>query len=409
MDKAIFFWIAGILFFAYLAMNCIYGYFFTVSYDLENNIIIKLIEETLNGKLIYSFKNRTECKSNEEELTIDRFESTPEFCNCYGTFKGIGKCENENCKTINSIPSSDYTLINSQHICVIKSDKSYVDYIKNNDIISKDKECPEKYKSCGIIDTLGRKLCVKNENNCPLSKADIENNNDNSSQILSLFRLRPNYPCLNPNEKNWIYYGDLSPLTKMCTNNDKRFEKIDKFKTNLYDLYNQNNILKTLPDYDENELKNETIYFYARNFLGINEEKALKFSKEKLLSSQKLVNNCNVAMKILTLVLILPLCCFGGGGTASGSGDCGEALLSIFGLYTIPSSIIFFILSIIIFVNNNNITSMLDIGSDEFMNSAIKDLLDGNIINFWIPLTTMIIFPIIIILGLIGVFAKDRY
>ena len=31
-----------------------------------------------------------------------------------------------------------------------------------------------------------------------------------------------------------------------------------------------------------------------------------------------------------------------------------------------------FILSIIIFVNNNTIVSMLDIGSDEFMNSAIK-------------------------------------
>jgi hypothetical protein len=294
-------WIDGVLLLGYLIMNGIYGYFFTFSYDLENNQIINVIEDSLNGKLIYSFRNSTECKSNEEELIIDRFEGTPEFCSCYGTYIGIGKCakEQDYCQTINLVPPNDFTMINSQHICVRKSDKNYLDFLNNNEIISKDKECPSNYKSCGIIDTLKRKLCVKNNNNCPIKKDNIGNNTDNSSQILTLFKIRPNYPCIDPNEKNWNYHGDLLPLTNICTESDKRYERIDKFNTNLYDLYKDNNILTTLPSYDENVLKNESIYLYSRNFLGINEEKASQFSKEELLSSQKLINNCNVAMKIV--------------------------------------------------------------------------------------------------------------
>ena len=410
MDKTVLLWIAGILAFSYLIMNCIYGYYFTYSYNLENNSIINMIEESLNGKLILSFRNTTECKSNEEELVIDKFEGTPEFCNCYDTFMGNGKCGDkmEHCKTITPIPPNDYTLINSQHICVIKSDKSYIDFLKNDEIISEDKECPSNYKSCGIIDTLRRKLCVKSNSICPIKKTDIKNNNENSSQILSLFKVRPDYPCINPNEKNWNYHGDLSPLTKFCTESDKRYEKIDKFNINLYDLYKENNILKTLPSYDENELRKEKVYLYSRNFLGINKEKAAEFSKEKILSSQKLINNCNVAMKIVTFILILPLCCLGGGSSSS-SGDCGEILFSLFAIYAIPASIIFFILSIIIFVNNNSLVSMIDIGSDQFMNSAIKTLLEGNSVNYGIPLANIIIFPIVVIFGVLAIFARDRY
>ena len=412
MANAILMWIDGVLLLGYLIMNGIYGYFFTFSYDLENNQIINVIEDSLNGKLIYSFRNSTECKSNEEELIIDRFEGTPEFCSCYGTYMGIGKCgENQinNCKTINSLPSNDFTMINSQHICVIKSDKSYKDLLKSNEIISEDKECPSNYKSCGIIDTLKRKLCVKDTDNCPLTISNIGNNNGNSSQILFLFRLRPDYPCINPNEKNWNYHGDLSPLSKLCTESDIRYERIDKFNTNLYDLYKENNILSTLPSYNENELRKESIYLYARNFLGINEEKASQFSKENILSKSKLIDNCNIAMKIVTFILIIPVCCLGGGGASSGGGDCGDIMLGLLAVYTVPASIIYFILSIIIFVNNNALSSMLDFGSDEYMNSAIKTLLTGNYVNFALPLTTIIVFPVIVILGVLSLCIKDRY
>ena len=95
-----------------------------------------------------------------------------------------------------------------------------------------------------------------------LKKADIENNNSTSNQILSLFKLRPNYPCLNPSEKNWVYHGEYSSLTKECTRDDMRYEKIERFTTNLYDLYKENIILDSFPSYDVNELKKEKIYLW---------------------------------------------------------------------------------------------------------------------------------------------------
>lgn len=403
--------IEGCLVVTYLVMNGIFGYYYTYSYDLENSKIIQEIEENLRAKLIYSFRNSTVCSSNEEELIIDKFDTIPEFCSCYGTFMAFGKCEGNyaNCQTITGINSKDYLIINSQYICVRKSDKSYLDYLNNNEIIPKDKECPTNYKSCGIVDTLERKLCVKNGNNCPIKKGDIENNNSTSNQILSLFRLRPNYPCINPNEKNWVYHGNYSTFTKICTRDDIRYENIDKFTTNLYDLYKDNDILSSFPSYDVNELKKEKIYFFARNILGINKEKASQFSKTKILSSQKHINNCNSAMKIVTLILFLPLICLGGAaGAGSGGDNCGVALLVMFAVYTIPGSIIYFILSIIIFVNNNKITSILDIGSDDFMNELINNLLADGSINFRIPLTSIIMFPLIIIGGVICLFTSKN-
>ena len=224
-----------------------------------------------------------------------------------------------------------------------------------------------------------------------------------------MFRLRPNYPCINPNEKNWVYHGNYSTFTKICTRDDIRYENIDKFTTNLYDLYKDNDILSSFPSYDVNELKKEKIYFFARNILGINKEKASQFSKTKILSSQKHINNCNSAMKIVTLILFLPLICLGGAaGAGSGGDNCGVALLVMFAVYTIPGSIIYFILSIIIFVNNNKITSILDIGSDDFMNELINNLLADGSINFRIPLTSIIMFPLIIIGGVICLFTSKN-
>ena len=78
--------------------------------------ILEEIEESLNARLIISFRNSTVCNSNEEELIIDKFETIHEFCNCYGAFMGNGKCKESNYfyKTINTINSTDYIMIISQ-------------------------------------------------------------------------------------------------------------------------------------------------------------------------------------------------------------------------------------------------------------------------------------------------------
>ena len=100
-------------------------------------------------------------------------------------------------------------------------------------------------------------------------------------------------------------------------------------------------------------------------------------------------------MKIVTVILFLPLICLGGAagvgaGNGGGSDKIVVAVLSIFAIYAIPASIIYFILSIIIFVNNNRIASMLDIGSDDFMNEIINNLVADGSINYRIPLASII-------------------
>ena len=56
-------------------------------------------------------------------------------------------------------------------ICVKRKGKSFKELIKSKQIISKNEECKGEFnKTCGIIDTLDRKLCVENNEECPIIK-----------------------------------------------------------------------------------------------------------------------------------------------------------------------------------------------------------------------------------------------
>jgi hypothetical protein len=402
----IFIWIEIILISCFFLVNIIIG-LYPFSYNLKNSGIIRMIVLNLKGELIYSFYRNYRCyiDEGEEELVLDDFGNTPEFCNCQGTILGNSECPSskKDCKTINSIPHKSFRIINSEKICVKKLNNKYIDFLRSNDIIPKDKECPVNYTSCGIIDTLERKLCMKNAKNCPIKRKDIENNNNTSEQILSVFKLRPNYPCVNPMEKNWIYHGDLAPLTKFCTKNDFRYEKIDKFNTTLYDLYKDNDILNILPNYDVDELKKENVYLYARNFFGLDKEKAVQFSDKQILSFEDTINTCNTLMKVVTYILIATIffLAFASKTCSKDGKDFIQGILCMLGIYAIPASILYFIVTIIIFNNHNKIISMLDIGSDEYITSIINDALSGSVINYVCPLISFISFPLIIILGVI--------
>ena len=108
--------------------------------------------------------------------------------------------------------------INSNYICAKKSKETYKELVKSNRIISPYSECQNGFKSCGIIDTLGNKLCSKIDEICPINMYDIEiinsqtnlGNNTNTilfdsisrdNIILSIFKLGENTPCINSEEK----------------------------------------------------------------------------------------------------------------------------------------------------------------------------------------------------------------
>ena len=53
--------------------------------------------------------------------------------------------------------------------------------VKSGKIISKDKNCNENQKSCGIVDTLERKLCVNKDEDCPLNITSIDKKYEEAS------------------------------------------------------------------------------------------------------------------------------------------------------------------------------------------------------------------------------------
>ena len=80
-------------------------------------------------------------------------------------------------------------------------------------------------------------------------------------------------------------------------------------------------------------------------------------------------------MNIITILLGIPIVC----GISSIS-TCGNIfsdslvfyLFAIFLIFSVPSEIIYFILNIIILVNNNKMKEILNIKSDEYINELIK-------------------------------------
>jgi hypothetical protein len=56
--------------------------------------------------------------------------------------------------------------------------------IESGKIVAKNENCPEI--TCGIVDTLGRKLCVKNGEECPLKRIDMDKNYTNYTNITFL-------------------------------------------------------------------------------------------------------------------------------------------------------------------------------------------------------------------------------
>ena len=92
-------------------------------------------------------------------------------------------------------------------------------------IINKTQDCPGTSKSCGIIDTLNRKLCVDQNEDCPINKDYIDNfpinlftsnqklDNDNKmylneeveeKKIITSIKLSDGFPCIRSNESRWI-------------------------------------------------------------------------------------------------------------------------------------------------------------------------------------------------------------
>lgn len=318
-------------------INCI-----KYTLKFEEDFILLEIQNNLDERLIYSIIPREKhCEENEEELVFGQWEGIKEGCILEGQIKT--ECsEAYDFEKIKSINYINYTYYRKKKICLIKKNK-YIDELRSNKIIQKNKSCPNNYKLCGIIDTLEQKYCVPVDEICPINFLKIDNdsfplenfnftiknysigngyfifysNENNNGKILSIFKLNQNgfeniniFPCINTSEKNWNYYYPLEQKSQKCITDfkgqktDLRYEVIDNIIK--YDLYKDNGIPLHLYNYDINILKEENITLYGRNFLGldINKFGLLNYSYNDLNNTNNLLNLC---LKIITLDIVIGL------------------------------------------------------------------------------------------------------
>jgi hypothetical protein len=395
-------------------------------YNYEDNLIVNEIEKNLNDKLINSLAFRQLCKEDEETLILGKWDGTIDGCNCKGNIF-IDKCSNERlkdgCEHLYAVAPIKYTVFNSTSICVKRTKLNYREYLKSNQVIEKNKVCPTGYKSCGIIDSFRRKLCIKKEEVCPINSNNIENNIDlfenktisnDDGRLLTTIKLFEYSPCVFPSEKYWNYYYGLEAKDQRCTTKIKgklydviRYEKLLNFSINKLQLYNDNSITNKLK-LDEKSLaqmKIDKIYLFGRPFLGFDTQVIENYDYDTLISKQKSSNKSNVVQIIydvffvVLLVVVFVLFCI----NKLCEGVVKKLMYILWYICLVcffVSPIFYFIINIIILTCNKKINSILNINSDEDFNELLKSLINDISLNYKYSLA-MVVISIIITCSLI--------
>ena len=227
---------------------------------------------------------------------------------------------------------------------------SYKNLLYNGQIIKNEDNCPEKYnKTCGIIDTLNQKLCIKFGERCPLYDvgigqlnaidnndnynynigSNIYYNNDNydnpNKKIIGKLILNDGQPCYRLNEKLWKKFDsdeggenhlkcELEIFGKL---NDDRYE--NKGNITYKQLY-IDNLSKYNYELVKNDLKDEKVNLYKREFLGINKscdansninkDKYEKIKKYEIFEKDILKNSFRYLIYFWGLFLIVSIILF---------------------------------------------------------------------------------------------------
>ena len=378
-------------------------------YEFEKDSIILTVNNHLNTRLIYSFSVNDKCPSGYETLKL-------------GTWNGSF-----------TKPAKNYTVFAGKEICVIRKGDIFKELIDAGKIINKTQDCPGTTESCGIIDTLNRKLCVDQNEDCPINKDDIDNfpvnlftsnqklDNDNKmylneeveeKKIITSIKLSDGFPCIRSNESRWIsYHADEYTRSEDCSyvkdkNTDDRYVKFERFRTNKTELYKDNGLDEFI---NEKTRQDPTIInLYGGPLIGMKLDKR-NFNYEELLSIQKLVNSCSRVMKVFSIimlgVLVGPL--IGGGGAASGAGTvCVGIFLGLAGVVIVIGFLVDFILCIIIYCNVQRIEwRIVDFSKicDVYTNEMLKEVVDKYSTNYKFALGIIIVLSLLVFFSISAV------
>ena len=173
-------------------------YFYIKQTDMEN------IFDSFESSPLFDFSVETYC-ADKSHITFHVWEGREETYYYYNN----GKI-NSNTKIVDV---TDIDKINGHYFCY--KHISYKELLYKGQI---KKECSGIYsKNCGIIDTLNQKMCIKENEDCPLYNVGIGTdfskpggiyyNNDvissNNKKIIGKIILNDGQPCYRLNEKLW--------------------------------------------------------------------------------------------------------------------------------------------------------------------------------------------------------------
>ena len=264
------------------------------------------------------------------------------YIESFHEFKGREKAVNsESKKQTSSSSSTTKTEIYSegnitkiyQNYFIYKNDKrTYLDYIRDY-TVAEGENSPENYKKCGIFNSLGRILCLPNEETCPLNDFSISSVQDSlnskrynkkevidsvsnnkyyfyytnkkiDNKIITTFKLSYGYPCADSSEISWVPVFDDEvdddPTCKKIIQDkkiDDRYVRVDENGITLKSLYEDNDIFTF--DADTSMLES-TVDLYVRNFFNKNEE-----CMNKYFSDIEKENNEYAKLKLIIRILCI--------------------------------------------------------------------------------------------------------
>ena len=178
------------------------------------------------------------------------------------------------------------------------NERTYIDYI-NKYSVESGNNCPSNTKQCGILDSNNRKLCLPNDEDCPLNGIAISKRNnepnyngwekittfdsfDNSAyyiyhtnnnpngKVITDFKLSHGLPCAKDSEKNWLnYYNNEVDKEYSCKTQingniySDKYTKVTDEGITMRGLYKDNSLYSVPDNTDANA---EKIDLYIRNF-----------------------------------------------------------------------------------------------------------------------------------------------
>ena len=236
------------------------------------------------------------------------------------------------------VDKTDIAIINGNYFCY--RDISYKKLLYNGQIIKKEEQCEGEYsKDCGKIDTLNQHLCIKDTEKCPLydvgigekidssdydynSDANIYYNNENynkaDKKIIGKLILNDGQPCYKLSEKLWRKFDSKEAGKEHLKCEVEIFGKYtdDRYdeKGNIrYRKIYEDNLSKTNQNLVFDDIKDESVTLYSREFLGIDkacDEKnnISKDTYEKLKKNQKMESTCLLveAISLFFFLMLVP-------------------------------------------------------------------------------------------------------